>query len=92
MSMSRFSCPECAAIDRELREAALALRQRRTEQQMTYQDLADWLRHLDEDECARMRETSTLWSAWRKLRDHMVLTGHSVSLIPLPPDAIMNPN
>jgi len=53
---------------------------------MTPQDLIAWLQELDEDDCARMRETSSLWKTWRRLREHRTLTGHS------PSDAMVNRN
>jgi hypothetical protein len=53
--------------------------------------LADWLEHLNEEDCARMRATSSLWKTWRRLMEHRTLTGHSLSLLSLPPNAI-NPN
>ena len=54
--------------------------------------LSEWIRGLDEEECARMRESSSLWKAWRRLQEHRKLTGHVLSVLPLPPNAISNPN
>jgi hypothetical protein len=89
--MSFFACSECQAIDRELREAAGELQAAPGATGAASQELIDWLSQLDEEECARMREGSRLWKTWRRLRDHRVLTGHSVPL-PLPPNAISNGN
>jgi hypothetical protein len=86
--MPSFPCAECAAIYRELREAA----REAGEVRAPSQDLAGWLSQRNEEECARMRENSRLWRAWRRLREHRAVTGHSVSLLSLPPDAISNPN
>jgi hypothetical protein len=54
--------------------------------------LVEWIRSLDEEECDRIRETSSLWKAWRRLQEHRRLTGHVLSVLPLPPNAISNPN
>jgi len=81
-----FSCEECRAIAHELRDAAREARRRRPGRTMTPQDLIAWLQELDEDDCARMRETSSLWKTWRRLREHRTLTGHS------PSDAMVNRN
>ena len=45
------------------------------------QDLRAWLERLDEDECARLRETSAIWKAWRKAGEHQLRTGHSISVV-----------
>jgi hypothetical protein len=89
--MDAFSCPECRAIYLELREA----RRGATAETEVADDpavLAEWIRGLDEEECARIRETSSLWRAWRRLQEHRTVTGHVLSLISLPPNAISNPN
>jgi hypothetical protein len=52
----------------------------------------DYLRELNDDDCARLRETSDLWKTWRRIQEHRTLTGHSPSLSGFPPDAITNPN
>jgi len=56
------------------------------------QAIAEWVRQLDEEELARIRETSSLWKTWRRLQEHRNLTGHMLSVLPLPPHAISNPN
>jgi len=33
-----------------------------------------------------------LWKIWRRLQQHRALTGHSLSLLPLPTNAISHPN
>ena len=54
--------------------------------------LAEWLEQLDEEECARTRETSPLWATWRRLREHRALTGHRLSALPIPPNLLANSN
>jgi hypothetical protein len=85
--MATFSCSECAAIYRDLKEAAAA----RSAQGVPPQDLIAWLSRLDEEDCTRIREDSPLWKTWRRMRAHRALTGHYVPLA-LPPDAISNWN
>ena len=70
-----YHCDECAAIRRELREATAAERARALDDQ---QDLRAWLERLEDDECARLRETSRMWKAWRKALEHRFRTGHLV--------------
>ena len=83
-------CDECRAIYLEFWEAADAMR--RTKNLIpSSADLVAWLNQLNEEECARIRETSPLWKTWRRLQEHKTLTGHSVSVL-LPPDAASNPN
>jgi hypothetical protein len=83
--MDLFACDECRAIYRELRQAsrplpfALAL---------APQQIGDWLRQIDDELAAQMRETSLLWKTWRRLQEHRALTGHSLSVSPFRP----NPN
>jgi hypothetical protein len=86
--MDLFSCDECRAIYRELRDALA----RRAGQNSTPQKIAAWVQRLDEDECARLRGSSDLWKAWRRLQEHRVLTGHWQPVLTLPPDALSNPN
>jgi hypothetical protein len=94
--MSIFACAECEAIYREMREAAGELgatrgATRSANQDADSQELISWLSQLYEEECARMRENSSLWKTWRRWRDHRALTGHYVPLR-LPPNAISNAN
>ena len=89
--MDTLSCEECRAIYRELRDAAEEARMN-PDQTATPHELADWLQQLNEDDCAQMRATSSLWKPWRRLMEHRTLTGHSVSVLALPPNAISNPN
>src|SRR5215469_15680217 len=56
------------------------------------QQIADWVQQLNEEECARMRETSALWNTWRRMQEHRNLTGHILSVWPVPPNALSNPN
>jgi hypothetical protein len=61
-----YRCDECSAIRRELDEAMAAEHA--------------WLERLDDDESARLRETSAIWKAWRKAGEHQLRTGHSISV------------
>jgi len=90
--MDTLSCEECKAIYRELRNASEAARRNQPHQNATPHQLADWLQQLNENDCARMRLTSSLWKTWRRLMEHRTLTGHSVSVLALPPNAMANPN
>jgi hypothetical protein len=54
--------------------------------------LATWLEQLNEEECARMRDTSILWATWRRLQKHRALSGHYLPVLPLSPQAILNSN
>jgi len=86
-----FECAECRAIYEELREAYRAVAQG-TDEQNAPRDLANWVQQINEEECARMRETSDLWNLWRRLQRHRTLTGHMLSELPVPPNALSNPN
>jgi hypothetical protein len=90
--MDSSSCDECWAIYRELRDAFRVLSERSSDQNTAPQQLAAWLEQLDQEECARMRETSAIWKTWRRLQEHRAVTGHPLSLLPVPPNAISNPN
>jgi hypothetical protein len=90
--MDPLSCDECRAIYRELRDVAAAMKEHQADQNIGPQNISAWVQQLDEDECARMRETSSLWKTWRRLQQHRALTGHSLSFLPSPPNAISNPN
>jgi hypothetical protein len=72
-----YRCDECSAIRRELDEAMEAERARSSGEP---RDLRAWLERLDLDECARLRETSVIWKAWRKAVEHQLRTGHSILL------------
>ena len=85
-------CPECQAIYAELRESWRKIKELHADRLPPVPALADWLRTLDGEECARMRETSDLWKTWRKMREHCALTGHAPILSALPPGALSNPN
>ena len=86
------SCSECHSIYRELIEASRAVRERAQEQKTPALPLTAWLEQLDEEECARTRETSSLWATWRRLQEHRARTGHYLSVLPLPPTVISNSN
>ena len=89
--MAGFRCHECEAIYRDLLEAASARDETAPDRRATPNQVAGYLESLDEDDCARMREMSPLWKAWRRREEHRALTGHSVSLLPLQPGVIENP-
>jgi hypothetical protein len=89
--MDSFACEECRAIYLEFREASRAASLRLAGDPSTPQGLAAWIQELNEEDCARMRESSNLWKAWRRLREHWTLTGHSPSLLPVP-GALFHPN
>jgi hypothetical protein len=90
--MDSYACDECRAIHLELQEAFAAAKERLSDPKTTAQDLVAWVQQLTEDDCARMRETSSLWKTWRRLQAHRALTGHWLSLLPVLPNAIANPN
>src|ERR1035441_5111675 len=89
-NMDSFACEECREISRELRNAGKAARLNSTSQNP--RDLTEWLAQLDETECARIRDASPLWKAWRRWQEHRTRTGHASSVLPLPPGASSNPN
>jgi hypothetical protein len=91
LMMDALSCSECRAICLELREA-LSVFVGTPEVGVDPAQLGEWIRSLNEEECARIRETSSLWRAWRRLQEHRTLTGHVLSVLPLPPNAISTPN
>jgi hypothetical protein len=90
--MSRVLCDECREIYLELRKAAETVDWRQIGQDRTVPRLAAYVEQLDEADCAWMRENSPLWKAWRRLMQHRTLTGHTLSVLPIPPDALSNPN
>ena len=89
--MDALSCTECRAVYLELQEA-LSVFAGRSEVSIDPAQLGEWIRSLNDEECVRIRETSSLWKAWRRLQEHRTLTGHVLSVLPLPPNAISNPN
>ena len=84
--MASFHCDECRAIYQELQTAFVAAKERLSGQNPTQLDLARWVQELSEDECARARETSSLWATWRRLQEHRALTGHYLSLLRVNPN------
>ena len=90
--MDPSSCAECRAIYRELQEALAAVKVRLADRSTTPDDLAAWVQELEEEECARMRDASSLWKTWRRWREHRTLTGHWLSPLPVPPHGMANPN
>lgn len=87
--MDGFACEKCRAIYREFQEASRRAHGRIAEHPG---GLAAWLAQLSEEDCARMRESSGLWKAWRRYQQHRTLTGHALSPLPLPPGPLSNPN
>ncbi|HEY1340965.1 MAG TPA: hypothetical protein VGF59_25810 [Bryobacteraceae bacterium] len=91
--MNAKSCPECCAILEEMRAASRAVKANHPGEDATPAELVAWLDKLDDEECARLRESSPFWRAWRRFMEHRTLTGHSPSFVgALPPGAITNPN
>jgi len=86
--MNFSDCEECRALLREFRDAARAGREVRFGREMSFEQLISYVQSLDEEEMARMRETSPLWALWRKREEHRTRTGHVVPLFPMPPNAI----
>ncbi len=37
-------------------------------------EISDYLRELNEDDCASLRETSDLWKTWRRIQEHRILS------------------
>ena len=92
VAMEHPSCEECQALYKELLKASRATWERRPDESTAPLALAVWLEQLNEEECARMRETSSLWATWRKLREHRALSGHYLPVLSLAPQAISNSN
>lgn len=90
--MHPFQCEECRAIYQELREAHRAAARDGSALQNTPREIAGWIQQLNEEKCAQIRETSSLWKTWRRMRGHLSRTGHTLSVLPLPPGALSNPN
>ena len=91
MDHDHSACGECQAIYRDLLAAGVAM-ERRQGGEATPRALAEWLETLNEEECTQTRRTSSLWAAQRRLQEQRALTGHYLSVLPLPPRAISNPN
>jgi len=88
-NMDGFPCEECQAIFRDLWEAHRANAESGDH---TPEELEQWIAQLNIYDCAGMRATSDLWKAWRRLQAHRTLTGHNVSVLPIPPDGFSNSN
>ncbi|HLK65355.1 MAG TPA: hypothetical protein VKU19_18075 [Bryobacteraceae bacterium] len=84
------TCNECLALYHALRETAHDIRQHLPQPPSI--SLETWIQSLNPGDCAEMRANSRLWEAWRRLREHQSRTGHHVSALPLPPEAISCPN
>lgn len=89
--MDGFECEECRAIYQELQRATQAVRQHQSGHGNTSTELASYLEQLEVEECTRTRETSPLWKAWRRLREHRSLTGHSISVVADPAERHYEP-
>jgi hypothetical protein len=72
------SCPECQDIFLELLKASQDVKKQNLEQQTETRPLIAWLEQLNEEDCARTRESSRLWAARRRQQEHRALTGHYV--------------
>jgi len=83
--MGPESCPECLAIYRQLADSV-------RQHHVASQPLADWIRQVDGYDCSRIRQTSVLWAIWRRLQNHRAVSGHHLSMLPVPPAALENPN
>jgi hypothetical protein len=88
--MERFPCAECRAIFRDLWEAHRAANGAGPDQPPP--ELEEWIAQLNLYDCAGIRATSNLWKAWRRLQAHRTLTGHNVSVLPIPPDGFSSSN
>jgi len=71
-------CAECRAIYHDL-AAGYRVARENSAPGTAPRQLAEWVHQLDYDECARLRGTSSLWRAWRRLQAHRLQTGHSLS-------------
>jgi uncharacterized protein YhaN len=91
LAMAPSSCSECRAIHQEFQEALAAAKVRLSDRSAAPDHLAAWIQGLDE-ECARMRETSSVWATWRRLQEHRALTGHWLSPLPVPPNSMSSKN
>jgi DNA-binding transcriptional regulator YiaG len=59
--MDAFKCDECRAIYQDLRKAYRAATEDTRDRHQTSQQIANWVQQLSEEECARIRETSSVW-------------------------------
>jgi hypothetical protein len=88
-------CDECQSIYREFLRAARGMKDLQFRNDASVRSLTAWLERLDEDECSRTRDKSELWSAWRRQKEHHILTGHYVPVFFWPGNAASigpNPN
>lgn len=89
--MDSSQCAECRAIYQALQDAYRAAI-RDGGQREHAEELSGWVQQLDRDECARIRESSEIWEAWRRLQRHRTLTGHTLPVVSIPAGALSNPN
>jgi hypothetical protein len=87
MSLMSVPCPECQSIHLEFAEAWRSVRDALSDQRLNSESINSWLQRLDEDESRRTRETARLWQAWRRQREHRVLTGHYAPVVIAPGNA-----
>jgi hypothetical protein len=73
-------CEECVMLRQQLDQAIAA--ENALVRPAEGEDLAAWIDRLDAEHAGRVRETSAVWKAWRKLVDHRARTGHIISVIP----------
>jgi hypothetical protein len=90
--MDYFSCDECRAIYWKLREAYRAATDGIADRNDTVHKIEDWVLQLNAEGCSRTRETSSLGKIWRRMQKHWSMTGQTLSVLPLPPNAISNPD
>lgn len=91
-NMDSIECDECHAIRQEFQKDLIAAKLRLSDLNAAALDLATWVREIDEQKNAGIRDSSNLWKTWRRAQEHRVLTGHRVAMPVLPPKAMMNPN
>jgi hypothetical protein len=73
-------------------EAHQAATQNLTAQRESHRQIAEWVMQLNAEDCTAMRQTSALWKTWRRMQEHRSVTGHAFSMLPIPPNALSNPN
>ena len=76
MSLMSIPYPECDSIRLEFVDAWRSLRDQLSSRPLDAKQNAACLDQFDEDHCREARDTSRLWQAWRRQREHRVLTGH----------------
>jgi hypothetical protein len=77
--MHTSRCDECRAIENELKtllESARTAYERGLAGTSKGQEILDSLRAGDEEEFARLTETSSFSRIWQRAREHRTLTGH----------------